>query len=115
VPEVGALQETYETDIGHAIEELEHLLEDIEGCEHEGGGADLALQARASLVVVTDEVAALIAGHGAHTDVAECALAATDQGAVVAETDGLMGHHDAWKGAMHCGHHDEAGEEPHEG
>jgi hypothetical protein len=114
LPAVDALQTTYSTDVGHAMEELEHLLEEIDGCEHDNGGGALVPEASASMVVIGDAIDGLLSGHDTHGDVGECVIeAGAHETVVLGETEAMSGHHDAWGGAMHCAHHDDEDAEPH--
>jgi hypothetical protein len=113
VAEVVTLQATYDQDTSHAMEELHHVMEDIEGCEHDATGAGLVVDAHASVEAIEDAIADLLTDHGSHSEVGMCQSAATAHETEVGEEiDALEGHHDAWHDDMHCAHHDD-GEEEH--
>ncbi|HHO52022.1 MAG TPA: hypothetical protein ENK18_14355 [Deltaproteobacteria bacterium] len=108
VAAVGALQIAYVEDMRHAMGDVRHVLEDIDGCEHEGMGTSSVIDAMSSATGVEDALDALQEAHAGHTDVSECLDEATaHEGLVADDLDAMAEHHDDWDGEMRCGMHDD--------
>lgn len=113
VSAVSALQTAYDTDADHAIEEIGHVLDDVEACSHEGDGAARVLDAKASLVVVHEDLEDMLAAHALHTEVSDCVTGSDAHAQMVAsELTEMERHVEGWSEMM-CQMHDDEGEAPH--
>jgi len=105
---VGDRQATYQMDMEAALGDIEHVLEDLEGCQMMGDGMDRIDEARGSSGIIWDSLDAMLADHTTHADVRDCqASAEAHEVEVDAEVDSMESHHDVWHDmSMECGDHD---------
>lgn len=105
-------QATYQTDLGLAMDGVEHVLGELDGCEMMDEGLTLMDDARGSMQIITDDLDAMLLAHEEHTDVADCQDAASEHAGVVdGEVETMESYHDTWHDMdMTCAMHDE-GEE----
>ena len=111
--EAGALEATYADDWASGMEELQHAMDDVEGCSMDDEGMEMMDEAMAGMMSLDEAVEGHVDAHPAHADLADClAEEGTHGPAVTADLDTMMAHHDHWHDSesfaceMHGGGHD---------
>ena len=101
------LQTTYDADADHVIEEIGHVLDDVEGCSHMGDGATSVVDARGTLQAMHEALEDVLAAHELHVDVADCVTTADEHSDAIGEEMAVMtAHQDDWTD-MTCEMHDD--------
>ena len=104
--EHGPIHATYEEDVHHGFEDLEHSIEELAGCEGDAG--DALSDAQARLDAMMGYVEGLEALHAEHDNAADCNAAIEDHELEMdEEVDALEAHHDTFHDAMMCEMHDD--------
>lgn len=107
VSAVTDLQSTYDADADHAIEEVGHVLDDIEGCSHMGDGVSKVVAARATLQEMHAAIEDLLTAHASHVETSECVTAGGSHAQTMADHLTTMNEHlDSWN-EMTCEMHDD--------
>ena len=107
---ITTLQTNYESAIVQAVDDIEHVLEDLEGCGMMDAGTSRLDEAQTSLQTITGDLNTMMQTHSEHTDVADCIDTAESHELVVdGEVAAMEEHHDAWHDMdMSCeGHGDD--------
>jgi len=109
VDDVADLMSAYSDALSHELEELAHLVEDIESCSMGADGMEMADQAHddvGAIQVLLDELGA---EHATHTDVTQCQSSATaHESGLDSRFDTLAAHYDHWHDMdMRCESHED--------
>ena len=106
--DIDGLQAAYLGEMEHGMEDLEHAIEEIAGCEMDD--MQHVDDAEADVAAMQDSLDALAAGHLDHAAIDDCIAAAeAHEVELDALVDGMAEHHDAWHddGSMMCAAHED--------
>lgn len=102
--DVATLEASYATEWATRYAALEETMTAIEGCEMDDEDMGLMDDAMMTMEEMDTTVADHMAGHDAHTDVAECQSADEAHGEAMGEhMTTMMGHPSHWEDSMMCG------------
>lgn len=114
---ITGMLDDYSEDFGHAMEDLEHAMDDVEGCEMGMESAGMVDENWDDMSGMGADVAAHIASHGDHEQVADCAAeAAAHESAMDERLDMLLEHGGHWRNdsELSCGSHDDGPMDSHD-